>query len=156
MDRRNQENIIYTSLGIHILKDIFKAVQKGYKQARVERNQIILGSKVVPLDSVYSLNMDRCNQENIVYTSLGIRTLRDIFKAVQKGYKQARAKRNQTVLGRKVVLPNSVCSLDVDRYNQENIVYTSLKIHTLRDIFKAIQKEYKQARLDKLIYRQET
>ena len=50
--------------------------------------------KVVPPDSVYSLNMDRCNQENIVYTSLEIRILKDIFKAIQKGYKQARVERN--------------------------------------------------------------
>ena len=47
--------------------------------------------KVVLLDSIYSLNMDRRNQENIIYTGLGIRTSRDIFEAVQKGYKQARA-----------------------------------------------------------------
>ena len=50
--------------------------------------------KVVPLNSIYSLNMDRHNQENIAYTSLGIRTLKDIFKAVQKGYEQARVERN--------------------------------------------------------------
>ena len=43
----------------------------------------------------------------------------------------------------------------MDRCNQENIVYTSLKICILRDIFKAMQKEYKQARLNELIYRQE-
>ena len=93
--------------------------------------------KVVLLDSVCSLNIDRRNQENIVYTGLGIHTLRDIFKAVQKGYKQARVERNQTILKRKVVLLNSICSLDVDRRNQENIVYTSLGIYILRDIFKA-------------------
>ena len=94
IDRRNQENIARTSLGIRILRDIFKVVQKGYKQARVERNRIILGSKVVPLDSIYSLDVDRRNQENIARTSLEIRILRDIFKAVQKGYKQARVEQN--------------------------------------------------------------
>ena len=61
---------------------IFNAVQKGYKQARVEWNKTILEMKVVLLDSVCSLNIDRRNQENIVYTGLGIHTLRDIFKAV--------------------------------------------------------------------------
>ena len=99
--------------------------------------------------------MDRRNQENIVYASLGIRTSRDIFKAVQKGYKQAKAKQNQIVLKKKAVLLDSVCSLDVDKCNQENIVCTSLKICTLRDIFKAMQ-EYKQVKLNKWIYRQET
>ena len=69
---------------------IFDAVLKGYKQARVEQNRTILEIKAVPLDSVYSLDMDRRNQENIVYASLEIYILRDIFKAVQKGYKQAR------------------------------------------------------------------
>jgi hypothetical protein len=82
MDKYNQENIAYTSLGIRILKDIFKAIQKEYKQAKTERNQIILGSKVVPLNSVYSLDIDKHNQENVIYTSLGIHILRDIFKAI--------------------------------------------------------------------------
>ena len=94
MDKRNQENIVYTSLKIRTLRDIFKAIQKGYKQVKAEQNQIILESKVVPPDSICSLNMDKRNQENIAYTSLKIRTLRDIFEAVQKGYKQARAKQN--------------------------------------------------------------
>ena len=48
--------------------------------------------KAVPLNSVYSLDIDKHNQENIIYTSLGICTLKDIFKAIQKGYKQARVK----------------------------------------------------------------
>ena len=97
--------------------------------------------------------MNRYNQENIVYVSLGICILRDIFKATQKGYKQARAKQNQIILGRKVVPPNSICSLDMDKCNQENMACASLKIRILRDIFKAMQKEYKQARLNKLIYK---
>ena len=104
--------------------------------------------KVVLLNSIYSLDMDRRNQENIVYTSLGICILRDIFKAVQKGYKQARAKRNQIILRRKAVPLDSVYSSDIDKYNQENILYTSLEICILRDIFKAIQKGYKQARVE--------
>ena len=79
-----------------------------------------------------------------------------IFNAVQKGYKQARAERNKTVLEMKVVLLDSICSLNINKRNQENIVYTSLKIRTLKDIFKAMQKEYEQVKLDKLIYRQET
>ena len=82
--------------------------------------------------------MDRRNQENIAYISLRIRILRDIFKAVQKGYKQAKAEQNQSILERKVIPPNSICSLDVDKCNQENIVYTSLEIRILRDIFEAI------------------
>ena len=47
----------------------------------------------------------------------------------------------------KVILLNSVCSLDIDKHNQENIVYTSLEIHILGDIFKAVQKGYKQAKV---------
>ena len=43
---------------------------------------------------MYSLDMDKRNQENIVYARLGICILRDIFKATQKGYKQVRAKQN--------------------------------------------------------------
>ena len=65
-------------------------MQKGYKQARVKQNKIISGRKAVPLNSIYSLNIDKCNQENIVCASLGICILRDIFKAMQKEYKQAR------------------------------------------------------------------
>ena len=61
-----------------------------------------------------------------------------IFDAVQKGYKQARAERNRTVLEMKAVLPDSVCSSDMDRRNQENIVYTNLGIRILKDIFKAV------------------
>ena len=59
-------------------------------------------------------------------------------------------------MGRKAVLLNSICSLDVDRCNQENIICASLGIHILRDIFEVMQKEYKQVRLNKLICRQET
>ena len=147
MDRHNQENIVYTSLGIRILRDIIKAVQKGYKQAKTKRNQSVLGRKVIPLNFIYSLDINRRNQENIVYTSLRICILRDIFKAVQKGYKQAKAKQNQTILGRKVIPPNSICSLDIDRRNQENIVHASLKIRTLRNIFKVTQKGCKQVRV---------
>ena len=87
--------------------------------------------------------MDKCNQENIACASLEICILRNIFKVVQKGYKQARAKQNQIILGSKVVLLNSVCSLDVDRCNQENIACASLGVCILRDIFKVMQKEYK-------------
>ena len=92
MDRHNQENIVYASLEIYILRDIFKAVQKGYKQAKAEQNQTILKRKVIPLNSICSLDINKRNQENIVYTSLEIYILRDIFKAVQKGYKQAKVK----------------------------------------------------------------
>ena len=92
MDKYNKENIAYTSLRIRILKDIFKATQKGYKQAKIKQNQIILGRKAVLLNSIYSLDIDKCNQENIVYTSLEIHILRDLFKATQKGYKQAKVK----------------------------------------------------------------
>ena len=73
--------------------------------------------KAVLLDFVCSLDMDKCNQENIAYTSLGIRTLRDIFKATQKGYKQARVEQNRIVLGSKVIPSDSICSLDMDKYN---------------------------------------
>ena len=47
----------------------------------------------------------------------------------------------------KAVLLNSICSLDMDKRNQENIVYTNLGICILKDIFKAVQKEYKQAKI---------
>ena len=73
---------------------IFDAVLKGYKQARAERNRTVLEMKAVPPDSVCSSDMDRRNQENIARAGLGIRTSRDIFEAAQKGYEQARAKRN--------------------------------------------------------------
>jgi hypothetical protein len=43
----------------------------------------------------------------------------------------------------KVVLPDSVYSLDINKYNQENIACVGLGIYILRDIFKAIQKGYK-------------
>ena len=66
-----------------------------------------------------------------------------IFNAIKKGYKQARVKQNKTILKIKVVLLNSICSLDMDKHNQENIAYTSLGIHILRDIFKTVQKGYK-------------
>ena len=91
--------------------------------------------KAVPPDSVCSSDMDRRNQENIARAGLGIRILRDIFEAAQKGYEQARAKRNRIVSGSKVVLLDSVCSLDVDRRNQENIARAGLGIRTSRDIF---------------------
>ena len=96
---------------------IFNAVLKGYKQAKVKWNRTILEMKVVLLNSVCSLNMDKCNQENIVCAGLGIYTLKDIFKAVQKGYEQVRVKQNQIILGSKVILPDSVCSLDINRRN---------------------------------------
>ena len=73
---------------------IFNAVQKGYKQAKAKQNITILEMKAVLLDSVCSLNINRRNQENIVYTSLEIRISRDIFKAIQKGYEQTRAEQN--------------------------------------------------------------
>jgi hypothetical protein len=47
----------------------------------------------------------------------------------------------------KAVLLNSVYSLDINKYNQENIARASLEIHILKDIFKAVQKRYKQARV---------
>ena len=156
MDRRNQENIARTGLGIRTSRDIFEAAQKGYEQARAERNQTVSGRKVVPSDSICSSDVDKCNQENMVRAGLGIRTSRDIFEATQKGYEQARAKRNQIVSGRKAVSLDSVCSSDVDRCNQENVARAGLGIRTSRDIFEATQKEYEQARLDKLICRQET
>ena len=86
-------------------------------------------------------------QQNIVLIGLGI-CIQDIFNAIQKGYKQARAEQNKTILEMKIILLNSICSLDMDRRNQENIVYTSLGIYILRDIFKAVQKGYKQARVE--------
>ena len=61
---------------------IFNAVLKGYKQTKIKQNKIILEIKVIPPNSIYSLDMDKYNQENIIYTSLKIRILRDIFKAV--------------------------------------------------------------------------
>ena len=64
------------------------------------------------------------NPQDIVLTGLGIR-MQDIFNAAQKGYKQARAERNRTVLEMKAVPPNSICSLDMDRRNQENIARAS-------------------------------
>jgi Helitron helicase-like domain at N-terminus/Domain of unknown function (DUF6570) len=79
-----------------------------------------------------------------------------IFDAAQKGYKQARAERNRIILEMKAVPPNSICSSDMDRRNQENIARAGLGIRTSRDIFEATQKEYEQARLNKLIRRQET
>ena len=82
----------YVGLGIYILRNIFKTVQKGYKQAKVEQNQTVSGRKVILLDSICSLDINRCNQENIVYTSLGIHILKDIFKDIQKGYKWAKVK----------------------------------------------------------------
>ena len=88
---RNWQDIVLTGLGIYI-QDIFNTIQKGYKQAKVKQNRTILKIKAVLLNSIYSSDIDRRNQENIVHTSLGICTSKDIFKAVQKGYKQARAK----------------------------------------------------------------
>jgi hypothetical protein len=148
MDRRNQENIARAGLGIRTSRDIFEVAQKGYEQARAERNRIVSGSKVVPLDSVCSSDVDRRNQENIARAGLGIRTSRDIFEAAQKGYEQARAEQNQSVSGRKVIPPNSICSSDVDRCNQENIARAGLEIRTSRDIFEATQKGYEQARAE--------
>ena len=113
---RNRRDVVLTGLGIR-MQDIFNAAQKGYKQARAERNRTVLEMKAVLPDSVCSSDMDRRNQENIARAGLGIRTSRDIFEAAQKGYEQARAERNRIVPGSKVVPPDSVCSLDVDRRN---------------------------------------
>jgi hypothetical protein len=61
-----------------------------------------------------------------------------IFDIIQKRYKQAKAKQNKTILKIKAVLLDSICSLNIDKYNQENIAYTSLGIYTLKNIFKAV------------------
>ena len=45
MDRRNQENIARAGLGIRTSRDIFEAAQKGYEQARAERNRTVSGRK---------------------------------------------------------------------------------------------------------------
>ena len=46
----------------------------------------------------------------------------------------------------KAVLLDFVCSLDMDRRNQENIACAGLGIRISRDIFEAVQKGYEQAR----------
>ena len=48
----------------------------------------------------------------------------------------------------KAVLLNSICSLNINKRNQENIVYANLEIYILRDIFKAVQKGYEQAKVE--------
>jgi hypothetical protein len=83
-DARNRQNIALAGLGIRTSADIFDAAEKGFEQAKAERNRTVWESKAIPPDSVSGPDVDRHNRQNVTLADLGTGKSVDIFDATRE------------------------------------------------------------------------